>query len=135
MGIETMEKERSPKEQAKENFNAWNEALQTKDATIVANMYTDDAIFLPTMSGELKSGKSGAREYFEHFLQKNPFGSIIEDQAHLSGDNIIHAGLYNFEIGHENDRSVVEGRFSFLWVKIGDEWKIEHHHSSLKPAS
>jgi hypothetical protein len=36
-------------------------------------------------------------------------------------------------VGPDNGRKSVEARFSFMWRKIHDEWKITHHHSSAVP--
>lgn len=121
---------------ARDNFNRWNDALQTGVPATVAGMYTGDASFLPTVSPEFKHGAAGAESYFEHFLAKDPVGIIVEDEVQKINDStILHSGLYNFEVGPEDDRSVVEGRFTFLWIKEGDKWKIAHHHSSIKPTA
>lgn len=124
------------KQLAQELFVKWNETLQTKDKQKVAEMYGDDATFLPTLNGELKIGISGAIEYFEHFLQKDPFGTIVESvtQESTDGGTIIYSGLYDFEIGPEYKREVANARFTYVFQKNeNDEWKIIHHHSSLRP--
>lgn len=58
------------KQLAQDIFTRWNESLQTKDKQKVAEMYSKDATFLPTLNGELKRGVESAVAYFEHFLQK-----------------------------------------------------------------
>ena len=35
------------------NFTKWTESLLTKDPKEVAKLYSDDATFLPTVSGEI----------------------------------------------------------------------------------
>ena len=124
------------KQIAEDLFTKWNETLQTKDKQKVAKMYSDDATFLPTLNGELKRGVEGAAAYFEHFLQKNPFGTIVESaiQESADGGTVIYSGLYDFEVGPENSREVVNARFTYVFQKNeNDEWKIIHHHSSLRP--
>jgi len=123
------------KEIANKNFVLWNEALQTRDAKKVAALYTLDATFLPTVSGEFKKGQLGAEEYFQHFLQKNPVGKIIADEVQaLGADYYLHSGMYNFEVGLEEKREAVKARFSFIWQCDNQgSWKILHHHSSVKP--
>ena len=120
---------------ARENFLLWNEVLQTKDSKKVAAMYSDDATFLPTLSPKFKIGKEEAVEYFEHFLAKNPYGKIAEDKIQPLGESsYLHSGMYNFEINGEDGRTTVQARFSYVWQKNeNDEWKIIHHHSSVKP--
>lgn len=131
-----MEQEKNSEQVAQELFEKWNNLLQTKDKEQVAAIYSDDATFLPTLNGELKRGASGAIEYFEHFLTKNPFGTIIESATQESADKntIIYSGLYNFEIGPEDKRDIVQARFTYVFQKNNDsEWSIIHHHSSLRP--
>ena len=120
---------------ARENFTRWNETLLTLEADRVADLYTEDATFLPTVSGEFKKGHAGAEGYFKHFLEKNPTGEVIEEAVQVLGDNCyLHSGHYNFEVGPAEKRETVEARFSFVWMKDNQgEWKIAHHHSSQRP--
>lgn len=120
---------------ARKNFANWNKALLSKDALSVAEFYSDSATFLPTMSPDFKQGSKKAGDYFEHFLEKDPTGEIVEDEIQvLTPDCYLHSGLYNFIVGPDSKREIVEARFSFVWKidKDGD-WKIIHHHSSVKP--
>ena len=120
---------------ARANFSKWNAALQTGDSQQVAGLYANDATFLPTLSEEFKRGYNGIEAYFTHFLQKKPVCEIIEEEIQPLGSNsYLHSGLYNFSIGPNDNRQVVEARFSFVWKQNDqDEWKIIHHHSSVKP--
>jgi uncharacterized protein (TIGR02246 family) len=128
------QKIKNMKEIAQENFKKWNELLQTRDPQEVAAMYTGDATFLPTVSPEFKRG-SEAAGYFEHFLAKNPDGKIIKEEVQELGENIyLHSGMYNFELDGEDGRTTIEARFSYVWQKIDSEWKIIHHHSSVRPS-
>jgi uncharacterized protein (TIGR02246 family) len=119
---------------ARANFEKWNQALTTGDAQTVAALYTKDATFLPTVSGEFKKGQEGASEYFVHFLEKDPIGTIAEDALQQIGEEAyIHSGIYNFELGPQDARTIVAARFTYVWQKEGDEWMIAHHHSSVRP--
>ena len=119
---------------ARTNFERWNASLATGDAKNVSALYTQDATFLPTVSGEFKKGQEGAEEYFVHFLEKDPVGTIVEDAVQILGDDAyLHSGHYNFDLGPEDVRTTVEARFSFVWQRIENEWFIAHHHSSVRP--
>ena len=121
---------------AKQNFKTWSESLTTKDPKAVVGLYTEDATFLPTVSGEFKKGQGGAEEYFHHFLEKDPKGEVVEEEVQSLGENCyLHSGMYNFEVNSpEGGRQTVEARFSFVWKKNEEgEWKILHHHSSVRP--
>lgn len=130
-----MTQENREKEIARENFSMWSDAVETGYPKKVAELYAESATFLPTVSEEFKKGQEGAEEYFKHFLEKNPIGEIIEEEVQTLGDNFyLHSGMYNFEVGPDNDRQIMEARFSFVWEQNEQgEWKIIHHHSSAKP--
>lgn len=120
---------------AADNFALWNSMLLSKDPKQVAALYTDDATFLPTMSGDFKRGQSGGEEYFIHFLAKNPEGIVVNGVVQvLSPNSYLHSGMYNFTVGTDGNRLVVEARFTYAWQKDSQgKWKISHHHSSAKP--
>jgi len=120
---------------ASRNFGIWNSTLQTGNPKEVAALYMANATFLPTTSEEFKKGQYGAKEYFEHFLIKNPMGKIIQEEVQILGtDCYLHSGMYDFGVGPGDDRQIIEARFSFVWKKDDQgEWKIVHHHSSAKP--
>ncbi|MCU0678970.1 MAG: SgcJ/EcaC family oxidoreductase [Planctomycetes bacterium] len=120
---------------AKENFTAWENALHTKNAGAVAEFYSPRSTFLPTVSPDFKKGRKGARDYFEHFLAKNPIGKIVKQAVQVLGPKIyLHSGMYNFYLGISGRRMLTAARFSFVW-KMGrtGKWQIIHHHSSVKP--
>lgn len=83
---------------AADNFKLWNDMLQTKDAAKVAELYSEDCTFLPTLSGEFKKGKKGAEEYFHHFLEKDPYGEIVNGEVQdISDKSYLHSGMYNLQ--------------------------------------
>lgn len=123
------------KQTARANFAIWNDALKTGDTKTVAALYAETSTFLPTVNGEFKRGQLQAEEYFKHFLEKNPTGEIVEDEVQiLSPTCYLHSGMYNFELGPDNKREIVEARFTFVWEKDAQgKWRIIHHHSSGRP--
>jgi len=134
--LETREGKEILERIAKQNFKTWSESLTTKNPKTVAGLYTEDATFLPTVSSEFKKGQGGAEEYFHHFLEKDPKGEVVEEEVQFLGENCyLHSGMYNFEVNSpEGGRQIVEARFSFVWQKNErGEWKILHHHSSVRP--
>jgi uncharacterized protein (TIGR02246 family) len=125
------------REVARKNFDLWNATLQTKSPQEVAKLYAGDSTFLPTVSGEFKKGPEEAEGYFKHFLEKDPKGEVKEEEVQDLGEGIyLHSGMYDFELGQNGNRSVVQARFSFVWRReASGDWKIIHHHSSVKPQS
>jgi len=119
------------------NFKRWNDALQTKDNKYVASFYSPSELsFLPTVSPAHIKGSSGTEDYFKAFVHKNPFGTITDDsvQSYENGNTYLHSGLYTFVLGPDDHRHAVQARFSYVWKKYADGWKITHHHSSVRPA-
>ncbi len=117
------------------NMALWLKTLETKDSKKVAKLYLENATFLPTVSGEFKRGQDGAESYFDHFLSKNPKGEVVEEAIiSIDENSYLHVGMYNFELDGDGERVIVKARFDYLWKKDDDgEWRIAHHHSSLKP--
>lgn len=117
------------------NFAKWNDALKSGDPQKVAELYAEDATFLPTFSADLKIGKGEAEDYFEHFLKQIPVSEIVKEKIHFLGQEYYsHSGFYNFETGSENPKPITKARFTFIWGKnIKGEWEILEHHSSEMP--
>lgn len=112
-------------------FANWNAALATGDAEQVTALYADNAVLLPTVSNQVRHNHAEIRDYFVHFLAKQPQGVIDEaNTRHLADDLASNAGVYTFTFG---DGSQVTARFSYLYQRVGGDWKILEHHSSAMP--
>ncbi len=135
LGSRNLENEANFQEIAAENFQKWNDLLQTGDPKKVAEIYTDDGTFLPTVSGDFKKGPNGAEEYFKKFLEKNPRGEITESVIQkIDGNHFLHSGKYDFKVGPKDQEDTLHARFTFLWkLDENGDWKIAHHHSSFIP--
>lgn len=125
----------SLQEIARDNFATWAESLQSKDPKQVAELYTEDSVFLPTMAPGVKQGKQEAEEYFEHFLKKNPEGEITQERIQPMGEGYYsHSGLYIFKVGSNGKSDIVPARFTFNWrTEPNGKWRIMTHHSSAEP--
>jgi uncharacterized protein (TIGR02246 family) len=115
-------------------FEEWNNALLSGDASKVASLYAENAILLPTVSNKVRHNHSEIRDYFEHFLQKNPSGKIIEPNIRLFEDMAINSGIYHFSLNpNKNESSIVKARYTFVYRKMEGKWLIVEHHSSAFP--
>jgi uncharacterized protein (TIGR02246 family) len=119
------------KEQAKDLFNLWNDALATLDSDAVAMRYAKNAVLLPTVSDTPRTDYDSIKNYFDSFLLKKPQGKILESFVTLGEGWCKDVGVYEFTMGA--DGSKVKGRYSFVYVFEDGEWKISHHHSSVMP--
>jgi uncharacterized protein (TIGR02246 family) len=118
-----------------ETFKTWNDALKQKDFDKVAALYSSsDLSFLPTVSPKFIRDPHSTKEYFMEFLKKLPDGTITSDNVQRFGSAAyLHTGLYTFMTGPAENRQPVEARFSYMWRKVDEAWKIVHHHSSALP--
>lgn len=112
-------------------FSLWNDALATCDSRLVAARYASNAILLPTVSDEPRTDYDSIKNYFDSFLLKKPKGEIIESHIRAGKGWAKDSGIYEFLF--RSDGTKVRGRYSFVYVKENDKWKILHHHSSVMP--
>jgi len=118
-------------EEVKNLFQLWNSALATEDPDAVAKRYSSNAVLLPTVSDVPRTDYALIKDYFVGFLKKKPQGEILESTVHIGHDWCQDMGIYEFTMGATGDK--VKGRYSFVYVREDDQWKIAHHHSSVMP--
>ncbi len=112
-------------------FETWNAALLTGDPDEVTRLYAPDAVLLPTVSNQVRHNHAEIRDYFVGFLANQPRGVIDESNTRtLTDDLASNSGVYTFSFG---DGSQTTARFSYLYRRTDDGWKIIEHHSSAMP--
>lgn len=120
---------------ATELFDRWNQALQTGKAKSVADLYWEDAVLLPTVSNVPRVNHAEIEDYFHHFLESKPFGTIISRNLKQGCNKLTDAGVYDFKVVKDGKSMVVPARYTFVYEFRHGEWKISHHHSSMMPES
>ena len=114
-------------------LEGWIASLRTgRPEKVVAN-YAEEAILIPTLSSQIRHTHSEIREYFEHFLQKEPEGRVEEQNIRIYGEIAINSGLYTFAVKEDGAPKEVRARFTFVYHRFGAQWLIVEHHSSLLP--
>jgi uncharacterized protein (TIGR02246 family) len=111
-------------------FERWNASLQTGDPKKVVANYSARSILLPTVSNKPRLTSEEKEDYFEHFLQGRPVGTIDSRVIEIDCNSAIDAGLYTFKFA---DGSEVKARFTFTYKWNGRQWLISSHHSSAMP--
>ena len=112
-------------------FDLWNNTLQTGDPKKVAALYHEsEGILLPTVSNQVRHNHAEIEDYFVHFLSKGPKGEINESNIRIYDSIAINSGVYTFTF---KDGAAVQARFTYVYKKENDEWKIIEHHSSAMP--
>lgn len=115
-------------------FDQWNAALATGDADQVTKLYAADAVLEPTVSNEVRTTPAEIKNYFVKFLRMKPQGTINYRQIRLLADNAaLDTGVYTFNLTKDGKASKVHARYTYVYKKVGNEWKILNHHSSAMP--
>ncbi len=115
-------------------FDQWNAALATGDPEKVADLYAPNAVLLPTMSNQIRTTRAEIVDYFTHFLESKPRGSI--DRAVITvidPQTAINTGIYTFELIRDGQLQNIQARYTFAYQKQNGKWLIVNHHSSTMP--
>jgi uncharacterized protein (TIGR02246 family) len=122
------------KEQVAGLFDRWNASLQTKNPDEVVKNYAPGAVLLPTVSNTPRTNPAEIRDYFVHFLEKNPKGAIDTRTIHIGCNDAFDVGTYTFTVTDADGKpSQVAARYSFVYELRDGKWLIAHHHSSAMP--
>ncbi|GAA1878426.1 SgcJ/EcaC family oxidoreductase [Streptantibioticus ferralitis] len=116
-------------------FDQWNAALATGNAYRVANLYAPNAVLLPTVSARIRTNRAEIVDYFKHFLENKPVGTIQKRYINILGRNAaIDTGLYQFRLtGKDGETTKVNARYTYVYQLRGGKWLIVNHHSSELP--
>ena len=112
-------------------FNRWNASLQSGDPKRVVANYAAKSILLPTVSNKPRLTAEEKEDYFHHFLENKPSGTIEMRYIELGCNTALDAGLYTFTFARTG--AVVKGRYSYTYRWNGSDWLITSHHSSAMP--
>ena len=107
----------------------WVNAIKGGDPKQVTELYHDDAILLGTFSNKERVGHELILGYFKNLLKSPVEVEVVSEHPHVFESSAVNSGLYNFI----TEGKTIDARFSFVYSKDNDEWKIVSHHSSLLP--
>ncbi len=115
-------------------FDRWNATLATGDAAKVASLYARDGVLEPTVSNEVRTTPAAIEDYFVKFLKMKPVGTINMRQIRMLGsDSALDTGVYTFRLTVDGKPRDVQARYTYVYKKVGGDWKILNHHSSAMP--
>lgn len=115
-----------PAEDGAAAIDRWNAAYNANDLDALMKAYTADAILQGTSEPQINVGTADLRKYFRNLPKGGSKNTIHERRMFVINDTtVLGVGTYSFKGG--------PARFSFLVVKRGDNWLIQHHHSSSIP--
>jgi hypothetical protein len=70
-------------DQVNAQFETFNNGFQSRDPDVMTALFSDNAVLLPTVSGQMRTDAAGIRDYFVSFLPNQPFGTITESETVL----------------------------------------------------
>ena len=116
---------------ASELLQRWTDAVKGDDAKQVTELYHRNAILLGTFSNKERVGHELILEYFENLLKSPVEVEIVSEHPFVESPEYwaINQGHYNFV----TNGKTINARFSFVYQKGNDGWKIASHHSSVMP--
>ncbi|MGE0828016.1 MAG: SgcJ/EcaC family oxidoreductase [Hyphomonadaceae bacterium] len=109
----------------------WAEAFAAADFEGIANLYTEDTLFYGSAPPLLR-GPSGVLGYFKALPASDGAKVVFENivAQRLSDTVISIAMIAAFSARSWGENKTVRMRFTHVWVRVGDEWKIASHHAS-----
>tara|TARA_Y100001970_G_C13747176_1_gene609191 strand:+ start:56 stop:409 length:354 start_codon:yes stop_codon:yes gene_type:complete len=107
----------------------WVQKIKKNDANQVADLYDRNGLLLGTFSNLERKGRELILNYFENLFSSHIDVEIITKHECKMESIFTVSGFYNF---HVNDKKI-EARFSFVFLKNKEDWKIISHHSSVLP--
>ena len=116
---------------ASDLLHKWTSTVKDGDPNQVVNLYHEDGILLGTFSNKERVGHGLILEYFENLLKSPVEVEIVSEHPIAFESAAVNSGLYNFI----TKGKTINARFSFVYQKDNDEWKIVSHHSSVIPES
>ncbi|MGR8950433.1 MAG: DUF4440 domain-containing protein [Gammaproteobacteria bacterium] len=118
----------------------WACAFNENDANAILRLYDDKAVLWGTTSQTLRSTSDELHQYFS-----GPFNAVAQrkisdlqvdfgdSMIRIYRDTAINTGYYTFSWTQDEEPKTLPARFSFVYAKRGDSWKIVDHHSSKIP--
>jgi hypothetical protein len=117
-----------------EALQKWINTINSRQPSAVSRLYSEDAVFLPTLSHSRIHGSMDRTTYFARLLGKSGFRvDILELDVHMLGDVGVCSGVYDFDYAFRGDDTRLEARFSMVFQRINGVYLIVNHHSSQVP--
>jgi len=101
----------------------------------VLPLYSDDAVLWGTLSPTVRADRAALRDYFVTAFKVLPGLKVAfgDQLIRVYGDTAVNTGYYTFSYVRDGETRSLPARYSFTYVKSGDNWFIVDHHSSAMP--
>jgi uncharacterized protein (TIGR02246 family) len=125
-----------PKEDVAVATMAWAETLRQNDPDKVVLLYATDGVLWGTLSPSVRADRAALRDYFVTAFKVLPSLKVTfgEQLIRVYGGTAVNTGDYMFSYIKDGETKTLPARYSFTFVKEGQNWMIVDHHSSVMPA-
>jgi hypothetical protein len=114
----------------------WTTVLAENNPDTIVALYSKDAVLWGTLSSTVRSDPAGLKAYFVGAFQALPKLTVKfgEQLIRVYGDTAVNTGYYTLFYTKDGETKSIPARYSFTFVKEGNDCKIVDHHSSAMPA-
>jgi hypothetical protein len=114
----------------------WTTVLAENNPDTIVALYSKDAVLWGTLSSTVRSDPAGLKSYFVGAFQALPKLTVKfgEQFIRVYGDTAVNTGYYTLFYTKDGETKSIPARYSFTFVKEGNDCKIVDHHSSAMPA-
>ena len=101
--------------------------------SVVTANYAPDAVLLPTVSNQPRTNSAEIKDYFVHFLKRNPQGTIDTRTIWIGCNTASDVGTYTFRLSGKTPGTtdILKARYSFDYELRDGKWVIVNHHSLM----
>ena len=123
-----------PKEDIAAATTKWAQTLGQNDPDAILLLYAPDGVLWGTLSPTVRAVGRAAR-LFRYGVQSSAGPQTFGEQLiRAYGNTGVNTGYYTFSFNRDGETKTLPARYSFTFVKQGENWMIVDHHSSAMPA-
>ena len=126
----------APKDDVAAATMKWAQTLGQNDPDKIVVLYAADGALWGTLSPTLRTNRAALRDYFVTAFKILPGLKVTfgEQFIRVYGGTAVNTGYYTFAYVKDGEAKTLPARYSFTFVKNGENWIIVDHHSSAMPA-
>jgi hypothetical protein len=125
-----------PRDSVAAAVERWTKVFAENNPDTIVALYSKDAVLWGTLSPTLRSDPTTLKAYFVSAFQALPKATVKfgEQLIRVYGDTAVDTGYYTFSYTQDGEAKSIPARYSFTFVKDGNDCKIVDHHSSAMPS-
>lgn len=119
-------------------YHDWCSTIQPGKEQVekIIQFYAPNAILLPTLSPDFLINQNNG--FVPYFTMLTSLPKIhcesVKLVTHVYDNMATNVGFYNFIFEENGEQKILLTRFTFVYNKTDEQWKIVSHHSSRMPA-